>query len=132
MRRLRRQRELAAARAALDAKVYFGLDRTAVTADDESTLNAMVPVLQDHPELRIRTEGNADDRGSDEYNLALGQRRAATARRYLVGRGIDASRVDLASFGEERPTCRDENESCWPLNRRDEFAIVAGAERLAP
>ena len=74
--------------------------------------------------MRIRIEGNADERGSDEYNLALGQRRAAAAKRYLVERGIDASRFDLVSYGEERPVCTDHNEDCWQRNRRDDFVIV--------
>ena len=64
------------------------------------------------------------ERGSDEYNLALGQRRAAAAKRYLVERGIDASRFDLVSYGEERPVCTDHNEDCWQRNRRDDFVIV--------
>jgi peptidoglycan-associated lipoprotein len=128
---MRRERGAAAARAALGAQVYFDFDRDELRPEAEATLSAKVPVLQANPALRIRIEGNADDRGSDEYNLALGQRRSAAARRYLVSRGIDAARIDVVSYGEERPVCRDDVESCWHLNRRDEFTIVAGGERLA-
>jgi peptidoglycan-associated lipoprotein len=71
--------------------------------------------------------GNTDNRGSDEYNLALGQRRAAEVKRYLIARGIDASRIDVVSFGEERPAASGDNEDAWAKNRRDEFEIIAGA-----
>jgi peptidoglycan-associated lipoprotein len=128
---MRRERDAAAARSALSAQVYFDFDRDELRPDAEAALSAKVPVLQANSALRIRIEGNADDRGSDEYNLALGQRRSAAAKRYLVSRGIDAARIDVVSYGEERPVCRDDAESCWHLNRRDEFTIVAGGERLA-
>jgi peptidoglycan-associated lipoprotein len=75
---------------------------------------------------RIRIAGHTDSRGSDEYNLALGQRRAAAAKRYLTDRGIDGSRVEIVSFGEERGTCTEESDSCWSRNRRDEFEITGG------
>ena len=77
--------------------------------------------------MRIRIEGHADNRGSDEYNLALGQRRAASARQYLVDRGIASDRFELVSFGEERPACVQTpmTEECHQLNRRDEFRIIA-------
>src|SRR5688500_20217361 len=74
--------------------------------------------------MRIRIEGNADVRGTEDYNLALGQRRAASAKRYLVERGIAADRFDLVSYGEERPVCTEHNEACWQQNRRDDFRIV--------
>jgi peptidoglycan-associated lipoprotein len=119
-----------AARSSLTAKIYFDYQKDDLLADAKVTLDAKVPVMRAHPELRIRIEGNADDRGSDEYNLALGQRRSAAARRYLTERGIPEARIDVVSFGEERPVCRDEGESCWKQNRRAEFSIVAGAESL--
>ena len=71
--------------------------------------------------------GNADERGSDEYNQALGMRRAQIARKYLIDHGIDAGRIDISSNGEEKPVCQAHDESCWSQNRRDEFVIVAGA-----
>jgi peptidoglycan-associated lipoprotein len=77
--------------------------------------------------MRIRVAGHTDNRGSDEYNLALGQRRAAEVKRYLVTRGIAAERIDVVSFGEERPAVAQDNEDAWGKNRRGEFEIIAGA-----
>ncbi|MGH7618523.1 MAG: peptidoglycan-associated lipoprotein Pal [Gemmatimonadaceae bacterium] len=118
------------AREALLAKIYFDFDRSALRDDQRAVLDSKLPVLQANPNVRIRIEGNADERGSDEYNLALGTRRAQTARKYLTDHGVDASRIDISSNGEERPVCQDHNEDCWKQNRRDEFVIVAGGDRL--
>jgi peptidoglycan-associated lipoprotein len=119
-----------AARSTLSATIYFDLDKDEIRPDAQSTLDAKVAVLRAQPAVRIRIDGNADDRGSDEYNLALSQRRSASAKRYMQARGIDASRVEVVSFGKEKPTCSQEAESCWQQNRRDGFAITAGAETL--
>ena len=118
------------AREALLAKLYFDFDRSDLRDDQRGVLDAKLPVLQANPGVRIRIEGNADERGSDEYNMALGMRRAQTARKYLVDHGIDAGRIDIVSYGEERPLCQEHEESCWSQNRRDEFVIVAGGDRL--
>jgi peptidoglycan-associated lipoprotein len=125
----RRAREAAdaAARATLSAAIYFDLDQDALRPEAEQQLDAKVGVLKSQTALHIRIDGNADDRGSDEYNLALGQRRSAIAKRYLEARGIDGSRVEVVSFGKERPACKDEAESCWHQNRRDGFSITSGA-----
>lgn len=117
---------IAAATAALTAAVYFDYDRSDITDDARAKLDAKVPVLTQNTGVRIRIAGHTDSRGSDEYNLALGQRRAAAAKRYLTDRGIDGSRIEIVSFGEERPTCTDEAEDCWSRNRRDEFEITGG------
>jgi peptidoglycan-associated lipoprotein len=127
----RRSREANGARASLLAKLYFDFDRDDLLADAKATLEQKIPVMMSRRQLRIRIEGNTDERGSDTYNLALGQRRAAAAKTYLVARGIDESRIDVVSFGEDRPTCKESEETCWRQNRRDEFVIVAGAEALA-
>jgi len=83
--------------------------------------------LQRNPSVRIRVEGNADDSGSDEYNMALSQRRAAIVNRYLADRGIDASRVQIVSYGEEKPACTtSRDDECRAKNRRDEFVILSG------
>jgi len=116
----------AAARQALTATVFFEYDQDALTADATSRLDAKVPVMQQNRDVHIRVEGNTDERGSDEYNLALGQRRAAAARRFLVSRGIEDARIETVSYGEERPSCGDHEESCWGKNRRDQFVITAG------
>jgi len=116
---------------AITAPIYFDFDKSDIRPDAATTLDRKIPWLQSNPGMRIRIEGNADERGSDEYNLALGQRRAAAAKRYLVERGIDASRFDLVSYGEERPVCTDHNEDCWQRNRRDDFVIVTiGADNI--
>jgi peptidoglycan-associated lipoprotein len=118
------------AREALLAKVYFDFDRSELRDDQRAILDAKVPVLRANPGVKIRIEGNADERGSDEYNQALGMRRAQTTRKYLIDNGIDASRIDISSNGEERPVCQEHNEACWQQNRRDEFVIVAGGDTL--
>lgn len=117
-------------RNALTAVVHFNFDRSDILPEAQATLDAKLPVLQANPNVRIRIEGHADERGSDEYNVALGMRRATAAKRYLTDKGIDAARIDVASFGEERPVCQQSEESCWAQNRRDEFVIVAGGDNL--
>jgi peptidoglycan-associated lipoprotein len=109
---------------AITGPIYFDFDKSTIRPDAAATLDRKIPYLQANPGMRIRIEGNADERGSDEYNLALGQRRAASAKRYLVERGIAADRFDLVSHGEERPICTEHNEPCWQQNRRDDFIIV--------
>jgi peptidoglycan-associated lipoprotein len=118
------------ARAALEARVLFDFDQAALRDDQAAILESKLPVMRANPNVRIRIEGNADERGSDEYNMALGMRRAQTAKKFLVDRGIDAARIDIASYGEERPVCQEHDESCWSRNRRDEFVIVAGGDNL--
>jgi peptidoglycan-associated lipoprotein len=125
-----RNAKLAADRATLSSAVYFEYDRDALTTDALTALESKVPVLLARRTVRIRIEGNADDRGSDEYNLALGQRRSAVVKRFLMARGIEDGRIETVSFGEEHSVCKDDLESCWSRNRRDEFVIVAGGELL--
>jgi peptidoglycan-associated lipoprotein len=122
----------AKARAALETTIYFDLNKSALRDDAKATLDSKLAILQANPNVRIRIEGNADERGSDEYNQALGMRRAEEARRYLVSKGIDASRMDIVSNGEEKPVCTQHDESCWSQNRRDDFVIVAGGDTLVP
>ncbi|MEA3245143.1 MAG: peptidoglycan-associated lipoprotein Pal [Gemmatimonadota bacterium] len=120
----------AAARNTLMAKVYFDYDKDEIRPDQQATLDAKVPILNANADMRIRIEGNTDDRGSDEYNLALGQRRAASVQRYLVARGVAAGRMDIVSYGEQRPVAQGENEEAWQQNRRAEFVIVSGGNPL--
>lgn len=120
----------ARARATIGQQVYFDFDKDDVRDDQRATLDAKVPILNANPAIRIRIGGHTDDRGSDEYNLALGQRRSASAKRYLMSRGIAESRIETVSFGKERPAVQGENEEAWSKNRRDEFEIIAGGDNL--
>lgn len=117
-------------RSIITATVYFDYDASEIREDARAVLEAKVPVLSANPAVRIRISGHADDRGSDEYNLALGQRRAAALKRWLGQRGIAAERIVLASYGEERPSCTAEDETCWVKNRRAEFDIVSAPATL--
>jgi peptidoglycan-associated lipoprotein len=117
----------AALHAALTTPVLFEFDRAEITDDGMRLLDAKVEALQGNQAIRIRVEGNADDSGSDEYNMVLSQRRAAIVNRYLTERGIDASRLQIVALGEERPACTSgRDEPCRSKNRRDEFVVVAG------
>jgi peptidoglycan-associated lipoprotein len=118
---------IAAAQHTLEAAIYFGYDEDALTTDARRTLDAKVQLLSGSPAVRLRITGHTDERGSDEYNLALGQRRAAAAMRYLTARGIASNRLEIVSVGEEQPACSESAESCWSRNRRDEFTVTAGA-----
>jgi peptidoglycan-associated lipoprotein len=128
--RERQAAAVAAARTALVAKIFFDYDKSDITDQGKAILDAKVPVLNANPGIRIRVEGSCDRRGSDEYNLALGQRRAAAAKRYLTDHGIDAARIDIISYGAERPVAEGDAEDAYSQNRRDEFAIVAGGDNL--
>ncbi|MFI5233575.1 MAG: peptidoglycan-associated lipoprotein Pal, partial [Gemmatimonadales bacterium] len=109
---------------------YFDFNKDDIRDDAKPTLDAKVGILNANVALRIRIAGHTDDRGSDEYNLALGQRRAASVQRYLVSRGVDASRFETVSFGKERPAAQGEDEAAWAKNRRAEFEIIAGGDKL--
>jgi peptidoglycan-associated lipoprotein len=117
-------------RSTVTAVINFDFDRSDLRDDAKANLDAKIPVLLTNSNVTIRVSGHADERGSSEYNLALGQRRAAAAKRYLVERGVAESRIETTSFGEERPVCTESNESCWSQNRRDEFEITAGGPML--
>lgn len=112
--------------AVITGTVYFDYDQAALSPEARVTLDAKVPALQARPAFRIQITGHTDERGSSEYNLALGLRRAAELKAYLVANGIDASRIDISSMGEERPAAQGSNEAAWALNRRAEFMQVTG------
>lgn len=115
------------ARQSLTAAIFFDFDKSDLTDDAQRLLDAKVELLKLHSDVSIRIEGNADDSGSDEYNMALGQRRASMAARYLTDRGVNAGRIQITSVGEERPLCTTgQDEPCRQQNRRDDFAITAG------
>jgi peptidoglycan-associated lipoprotein len=105
--------------------VYFDFDRYDVRAADAKTLDANADYLKAHPTLLVIVEGHADERGTNEYNTALGERRAKAAVSYLASRGVQASRMSLVSYGEERPACAEHTDSCWAKNRRAHFLVKA-------
>lgn len=119
-----------AMRNTITAVIHFDFDQSELRDDARATLDAKVPILVANPDVSIRVAGHTDERGSTEYNVALGQRRAASAKRYLTERGVAAGRIETVSFGEERPAASGQDESAWAQNRRDEFEISAGGGRL--
>jgi peptidoglycan-associated lipoprotein len=101
---------------------YFDYDKHDIRADAQKTLSedahALSDILKDYPDYKLTVEGYCDERGSDEYNLALGDARAKQAREFLVGLGIPQNQLKTVSFGKSKPVCTDENEGCWQKNRR--------------
>jgi peptidoglycan-associated lipoprotein len=117
-------------RAVLLETVYFEYDSDALRPDAQASLDKKIPLLIANPAVRFQVAGHCDNRGTDEYNLALGRRRAEMVKRYLSDRGVDASRIETISFGAERPAVQGEGEDAWSKNRRDEFQITAGGSPL--
>jgi peptidoglycan-associated lipoprotein len=124
--RARREAEMAAVRRTLEEMVFFDYDEAEIKPEARALLDAKARILRDNPAIRIRIAGHCDERGSNEYNLALGNRRAYSIQSYLVGFGIDAGRFESVSFGEERPLATGSNEASWSRNRRGEFQILSG------
>ena len=110
----------------LMSPLYFAYDMAEISAESRSNLDMKINIMRANTAVVIRIEGHADNRGSTEYNIALGQRRADAAKQYMVDRGIPANRITTVSLGEEKPAMQGENEAAWSKNRRDEFAITAG------
>jgi peptidoglycan-associated lipoprotein len=110
--------------------IHFDFDKSDLRDDARAALDAKIPVLLANPDVNIRIAGHTDERGSVEYNIALGQRRAASAKRYLTERGVAANRIETVSFGEGRPVAEGHDEAAWAQNRRDEFEITSGGTRL--
>ncbi len=112
----------AARRAAFeDEEIHFDFDKYVLTPQAMMILDDKAAYLREHPAVRVLVEGHCDDRGSNEYNLALGDRRANSAKNYLVKSGVAESRITTISYGEEQPLCMQQNESCWYRNRRGHF-----------
>lgn len=108
-------------------RVFYGFDQATLTSQARSTLRRQAAWLASYPGVRILIAGNADERGTREYNLALGARRANAARDYLISQGVDPSRIETVSYGKERPVCRQSTESCWARNRNATTVIQSGA-----
>ncbi|MBI2359566.1 MAG: peptidoglycan-associated lipoprotein Pal [Deltaproteobacteria bacterium] len=105
-------------------EVYFDYDRSDLRPDARETLKRNAEWLKANPSARVEVEGHCDERGTNEYNLALGAKRAQAAKDYLVSLGIAAGRLSTISYGEEVPVCREQNEGCWQKNRRARFVIL--------
>ena len=120
------------ARNTLMATIYFDYDAADIRGDAKSALDAKLPILRANAAVQLRISGHADERGSDQYNDALGQRRAASAKRYLTDNGVDAARIAIVSYGEQRPATTGADESAWARNRRAEFEIIAGGNNIVP
>ncbi len=124
--RARLERERQQAQSTLEEMVNFDYDMSNIRPDAEQILRRKIPILQNSPTVQIRMEGHADERGSTEYNLALGSRRAESVRQFLVGFGLSEDRFMVTSFGEDRPLVNRSDEDAWAQNRRVEFVITGG------
>jgi len=107
--------------------VHFGYDQYNVEDNDKALLGRQAQWLAKYPAVRVSVEGHADERGTREYNLALGARRANAVKEYLVSQGVSAARVETISYGKERPICTESNEACWTQNRRGVTVVTGGA-----
>ena len=104
-------------------EVYFDFDKYDIRAEDAKTLDANAAWLKSNADNLVLIEGHCDERGTNEYNLALGERRAKATMNYLVSQGIQANRITIISYGEERPVCSEKTEACWAKNRRASFIV---------
>lgn len=114
-------------RAQVGERVFFDFDQFAIRADARDTLNRQAQWLRTYPSVRVLIAGHADERGTREYNLALGARRAAAVKDYLVSQGVAADRIETVSYGKERPLDPRSNEEGWALNRNAHTQLVSGA-----
>jgi peptidoglycan-associated lipoprotein len=121
-----RQAQMREARSTIEEMVFFDYDMAEITADAEASLRSKLPILRNSPHLMIRMEGHADERGSNEYNVALGSRRAEAVRQWLSDSGISGDRFTTTSYGEDRPLVNRSDEEAWARNRRVEFVITGG------
>jgi peptidoglycan-associated lipoprotein len=127
-----RQRLIREARSVLEEMVFFDYDVSEIRDDAASDLRAKVDILRASPQVQLRIEGHADERGSTEYNMALGNRRAEAIRQFLTGFGLTENRFEIVSFGEGRPLQQGDTEASWARNRRGQFVITAGANAINP
>lgn len=104
--------------------IYFDFDKSFIRAEYRPDLKKKAGYLKDNPNINIRIEGNCDERGTSEYNLALGERRTNSAKEFLLSLGISPDRIDTISYGEERPLASGHDEGSWAQNRRDDFVII--------
>jgi len=107
--------------------VHFGYNEYNIEDNDKGVLGRQAQWLAKYPSVRVTVEGHADERGTREYNLALGARRANAVKEYLVSQGVSTARVETVSYGKERPICTESNEACWSQNRRGVTTVAGGA-----
>ena len=119
-----------AARNTLTEMVFFEYDEATLTPTTESALRAKLEILRNNPGVQLRMEGHADERGTSEYNIALGNERSEAVIQFLTNFGLDASRFSAVSYGEERPLSSGSSEAAWARNRRVEFVITAGGNTI--
>lgn len=106
-------------------RIYFDFDRDTISREASSILNKNAKIINANPKMRVLVEGHCDERGTNEYNVALGERRAKTTLDYLVSLGVPRSRLEMKSWGEEKPLDSGHNEAAYDVNRRAEFVILA-------
>ncbi len=104
--------------------VYFDFDKSNIKSSERSKIEAVAKHLKDEPTHKVKIEGNCDERGTEGYNLALGERRALAIRKYLIDLGIASDRIGTISYGESRPVAEGHNEAAWKLNRRGDFVLL--------
>lgn len=108
-----------------DSRVYFAFNRYNIEGQYDSVLKREADLLKQFPSIHVRIEGNCDDRGTQEYNLALGERRARAAYDYLVSNGVNPGQLEMISYGKENPAVMGTGEAVWAKNRRDDFRVIA-------
>ena len=108
-----------------DSRVYFAFNRYNIESQYDEALRRDADLLKQFPSIHVRIEGNCDDRGTQEYNLALGERRARAAYDYLVAAGVNPGQLEMISYGKENPAVMGTGEAVWAKNRRDDFRIIA-------
>ncbi len=114
----------AAARQGFKPNVYFDFDKSDLRAKGRTALETNAAWLKEHSEFLVKVEGHCDERGTNEYNLALGQRRADSAKDFIESVGVGAGRLTTISYGEDRPVCQESDEACWQKNRRAYMTIT--------
>jgi len=115
----------AAAQQITDGVVYFDFDKYDIKAEYRDMLQQKAELMKQYPSIKVRIEGNCDARGTQEYNLALGERRARAAYEYMIRLGVPADQLDMISYGKERPAVEGTGDAVWAKNRRDEFNVIA-------
>ena len=114
-----------AAQQITDGIIYFDFDKYDIKDEYREVLNQKAAIMRQFPSIRVRIEGHTDERGTQEYNLALGERRAKAAYEYLVLLGVNPNQLEIISYGKEKPVVDGSNEQAWSANRRDNFRVIA-------